>query len=164
MLPELLEQDHRQKAGTGPSPGPHMEWRRRLADLLAIAAGELLADVLDHFPLPRDDLQRLGDVLAQLPQPRAAAAKASARSRLNHPLARQMLGEGLARRALASKGRHIRGLGHGALGGHLVFGYRTLELLERQLHLIEKLHGAFRMLAIDLARQLGDLQLAQGDW
>jgi hypothetical protein len=74
-----------------------------------------------------------------------------------------MLGEGLARRALASKGRHIRGLGHGALGGHLVFGCRTLKLLERQLHLIKKLHGAFRMLAIELARQLGDLQLLMGD-
>src|SRR5205085_5874005 len=115
MLPELLEQDHRQKAGTGPAPGQHMEWRRRLADLLAIAAGELLADVLDHLPLPRNDLQRLGDVLAQLPQPRAAAAKANARSRLNHALAWQMLGEGLAGRALARKGHHIRGLGHGAL-------------------------------------------------
>ena len=74
-----------------------------------------------------------------------------------------MLGEGLARRALARKGHHIRGLGHGALGGDLVFGRRTLELLERQLHLIEKLHGTFRMLAIELARQLGDLQLLMGD-
>ena len=45
MLPELLEQDHRQQAGTGPAAGQDMEWRRRLADLLAVAAGELLADV-----------------------------------------------------------------------------------------------------------------------
>ena len=74
MLPELLEQDHRQQARPGPAAGQHMEWRRRLADLLAIATGEFLADVLDHLPLPRDHLQRLGDVLIQFAQPRAAAA------------------------------------------------------------------------------------------
>ena len=163
MLPELLEQDHRQQAGTGPAAGDHMERRRRLADLLAIAAGELLANVLDHLPLPRNDLQRLGDVLAQLAQPRAAAAQASGRSRLDHPLARQMLGEGLARRALAGEGHHIGGLGHGPLGGDLVLGRRTLELLEGQLHLIEQSHAAFRALAVELARQLGDLQLLMGD-
>jgi hypothetical protein len=69
----------------------------------------------------------------------------------------QMLGKGLARRALAGKGCHIGGLGHGPLGRDLVLGRRTLELLEGQLHLVEQLHGAFRALAIELARQLGDL-------
>src|SRR4051794_8357583 len=80
-----------------------MERRRRLADLLAVAAGKLLADVLDYLPLPWDDLQRLADVLTQLAQPRAAAAQAFRWPRLDHPLARQMLGEGLAGRALAGK-------------------------------------------------------------
>src|SRR5215469_5118658 len=56
-----------------------MEWRRGRADLLAIAARELLADVLDHLPLPRNDLQRLGDVLGELAQPRATAAQANRR-------------------------------------------------------------------------------------
>ena len=130
MLPELLEQDHRQQAGAGPAAGDDMERRRRLADRLAVAAGELLAHVLDHLPLPRDHLQRLGDVLAQLAQPRAAAARAGGRRRLDHPLARQMLGEGLARRALAGEGRHVGGLGRGLLGGELVLGRRALELLE----------------------------------
>src|SRR5205807_9210326 len=65
MLPVFLEQDHRQQAGAGPTPGNDMERRRSLADLLAIAAGELLTDVLDYLPLPRDYLQSLGDVLAQ---------------------------------------------------------------------------------------------------
>src|SRR6266851_714088 len=77
---------------------------RSLADLLAVAAGELLADVLDHLPLTRDHLQRLGDVLAQLAQPRAATAQAGGRARLDHPLARQMRGERMARRALAGEG------------------------------------------------------------
>ena len=73
-----------------------MKRRRSLADLLAVAAGELLADMLDHLPLPRDHLQRLGDVLAKLAQPRAATAKANSRDRLDHPLTPQMFGEGLA--------------------------------------------------------------------
>src|SRR5205085_3671706 len=96
MLPVLLEQDHRQQAGAGPTPGNDMERRRSLADLLAVAAGELLMDVLDYLPLPRDYLQSLGDVLAQFAPLRATAAQANRRSRLDHPLARQMLREGLA--------------------------------------------------------------------
>src|SRR5439155_18922524 len=104
MLPVLLEQDHRQQAGAGPTPGNYMKRRWSLADLLAVAAGELLGDVLAHLPLPRDHLQRLGDILAQLAQPRAAAAQANRRSRLDHPLTPQMLGEGLTRRTLAGEG------------------------------------------------------------
>src|SRR5262245_6369449 len=46
-----------------------MERSRRLADRLAIPAGELLPDNLHHLPLPRHDLQCLGDVLAQLGKP-----------------------------------------------------------------------------------------------
>src|SRR5712671_483980 len=127
MLPILLEQDHRQQAGAGPTPSNYMERRRSLADLLAVAAGELLADMLDHLPLPWNHLQRLGDILAQLAQPRAATAQANGRSRLDHPLARQMLGEGLARRTLAGKRHDIGGLGYRPLGGDLVHGGRTLE-------------------------------------
>src|SRR5215208_7309516 len=98
MLPVLLEQDHRQQARAGPTARDHMKRRRCLADLLAVAAGELFADVLDHLPLPRDHLQRLGDVLAQLAQPRAAAAQAARWARFDHALAWQMFREGLARR------------------------------------------------------------------
>src|SRR5215207_7960590 len=105
MLPVLLEQDRRQQARAGPAARDHMKRRRRLADLLAVAAGELLADVLDHLPLTWDHLQRLGDVLAQFAQSRAAAAQAGCWPRLDHALARQMLGEGLARRAPARE-RH----------------------------------------------------------
>src|SRR5438477_2342435 len=67
MLPVLLEQDHRQQAGAGPTPGNDMERRRSLADLLAIAAGGLLPDMLDHLPLPPEAPQRLGYILSQLP-------------------------------------------------------------------------------------------------
>src|SRR6202035_5292011 len=107
-----------------------------LADLLAVPAGELLADMLDYLPLARDRFQRLGDVLAQLAQPLAAAAKASSRSRHDHPLARQMFGEGLARGTLAGEGRHRRGLGNRHLGGDLILSGRTLQLLAPPLALI----------------------------
>ena len=50
MLAKFLEQHHRQQTGSGPAPGDDVEWRRRLADLLAIPASELLSDVLDHLP------------------------------------------------------------------------------------------------------------------
>ena len=96
MLAELLEQDHRQKARSRPAPGDHMERCRRLADLLAIPAGELLPHGFDHLPLARDHLQGPGYVLAQLAQPRAAAALASRRRIDHHALARQVIGEGVA--------------------------------------------------------------------
>ena len=79
-----------------------MERRRSLANLLAVPAGELLADMLDHLPLARDQFQRLGDRLAQLAQPHTAAAQASCQPGHDYPLARQMLGERLARRALTA--------------------------------------------------------------
>ena len=135
-----------------------MERRRSLADLLTVPAGELLADMLDHFPLAWDRFQRLGDIFAQLAQPPAAAAKASGRSRHDHPLARQMLGEGLARGTLAGEGRHRRGLGHRHLGRDLVFGRRALQFLELQLDLIEKSRRALRARTIELARQFLDPQ------
>src|SRR3954469_15898593 len=98
MLPVLLEQDHRQQAGAGPAARDHMKGRRCLADLLAVAASELLSDMLDHLPSSRDHLQRLGDVLAQFAQSRAAAAQAARWTRFDHALAWQMFGEGLPRR------------------------------------------------------------------
>src|SRR5439155_742986 len=77
---ELLEQDHGQQARASPAARGHMERRRRLADLLAVPAGELLADVLDDLPLPRDHLHGLADILAQLAQPFTAAPGARGRS------------------------------------------------------------------------------------
>jgi hypothetical protein len=70
MLPILLEQDHGEQARTRKTAWQNVERRRRLADLLAVAAGELLAHVLHDLPLPRYHLQRLGDVLAELGKPR----------------------------------------------------------------------------------------------
>ena len=52
-----------------------MERRRRLADLLAVPAGELLPHRLDYLPLARDHFQGLRYVLVQLAQARAIPAR-----------------------------------------------------------------------------------------
>src|SRR5215468_12499330 len=108
MLTELLEHDHGQKARAGPAPCDGMEWRRRLADLLAVAAAELLPHRLDHFPSTRHRFQRPGHVFAELAQASAAAALASPRRIDHHAFAWEMLGEGLALGALACKSAHRR--------------------------------------------------------
>src|SRR3954453_4621219 len=74
MLAELLKQDHGQQVCSGEAARSDMERRRRLRDRLACPARELLAYRLNHLPLPRDHLQRFGNVLAQLRQLRRAAA------------------------------------------------------------------------------------------
>jgi hypothetical protein len=100
---------------------------RRLADLLARPAGELLANGLDHLPLPRHHLQGLGDRLAELGEP-AAAAWASGRAGDHHALARQMRWKGRAHRLLAGEGAHRRALGW--RGGTFVLGRARFQLLE----------------------------------
>lgn len=75
VLPELLEQDRRQQVRAGKAARGRMERRRRLADLLAIPAAELLPHCLDHLPLAWNDLQRLGDVLAQPDDTRYGVAR-----------------------------------------------------------------------------------------
>lgn len=53
-----------------------------LRDLLAVAARELLAHRLDHLSGARDDLERLGDVLAELREPIPTAGRAGTGQRL----------------------------------------------------------------------------------
>ena len=163
MLAELLEQQHGEQVRAGPAARRDVERRRRLADPLAVPARHLLAHVLDHLPLARDHLQRLGDGLAELAQPRAAAAVAGRRRRNDDALARQMLGERLAGRAFARERRNVRRLGGGALGGDLVLGGGGLQLFELQLHLIEQARRALRARPVDLPLELGDLQVLTRD-
>ncbi len=73
VLPELRLQDHGQQLRPGPPAGNRVERRRRLGNRFARSAGEPLPHGLDHLPLARDHLQRLGDVLAELGQPALAA-------------------------------------------------------------------------------------------
>ena len=91
MMAVLGVEDHRQQAGSSTPAGDGMKGCRRLSDLLAAAAGELFADGLHDFPLPRHHFQRLGHVLAKFGQ-LAAAARAGSRRRDHHAFARQVLG------------------------------------------------------------------------
>src|SRR5690349_1648116 len=69
MHAELVEQDRRQQLWADEAARSGMERRGRLADLLAIAAGELLAYRLDQLEAARDLLQSPGHILTDLRQP-----------------------------------------------------------------------------------------------
>ena len=93
MQAVLGEQDVGEQLWAGAPARDRVRWGGRLADRFAGPAGELLAYVLDHLPLARNQLQRLGHVLADLAQCRTAAARAGRGRRIDDPLARQMLGQ-----------------------------------------------------------------------
>jgi hypothetical protein len=135
-----------------------MERRRRLGDLLARPAGELLTNGLDHLPLPRHHLQGLGGGLAELGEP-AAAARAGRRAGDHDTLARQMCWKGRAHRLFAGEGTHRRAVGR----RRFVFGCARRHFLELQFQLVEQLAAALRGLAVLLAPELGDQQLVVGD-
>jgi hypothetical protein len=164
MLAVLLEDDHRQKARAGPAARRGVEGRRRLADALAVATAELLADGLDHLPPAGDHLERLGDVLAHLGQPRRAAGGAVAGRGQHDALARQMFGERLADRLAPLEGAD-RGLGllRRRGGERLVLGGGGLHLLELEFELIEQPLLALGALAVEFSPELLDLELQMRD-
>src|SRR5258708_22028130 len=106
MVAELLKHDHGQQAWTSPASCNGMERCWRLADLLAVAARELLAHRLDHFPLARHRFQRPGHVFAELAQAIAAAAFTRRWRIDHHALAGKMIGERVAFGARARKSAH----------------------------------------------------------
>ncbi len=119
-----------------------MERRRRLRDLLARAAAELLAHVLGNEPLPRHHVERRGDVLAVLGELGAAAPLArSGRRRVHDPPARQVIGEVPPRRPAPHKALDPDA---GALRFDLVFARRRGRFLELQLQLFEQALTALR--------------------
>ena len=163
VLAELLEHDHRQQAWASPASCHGMERCRCLADLLTVAARELLAHRFDHLPLTRHRFQRPGHVFAELAQAIAAAAFAR-RRRINHnALAGKMIGEGITFGARARKSANSRRPGDGFFGRKLVFGGAGFQLLKRKCQLVDQARRAFRSLPVDLALQLGDLQLLLGN-
>ena len=151
MLAELLEQDHGQKVGPGKTARRRMERRRRLRDRLARPAGELLAHRLDDLPPARNNLQRLGDVFAELRQLRRAARRAACRRRDHHALARQMRRKRFARWALALRRRRAARPGRGFLGQKLILGRGCLQLFELKLHLLQEPRLALRADAVKRA-------------
>ena len=163
MLAELLEHDHRQQARASPSPRDRMKRRRRLADLFAVSAGELLPHRLDHLPPARRRLQRPRHVLAELVQARAAAARASRRRIDHHTLARQMVGERVALGAPAGEGPNRRRLRGRLFRRQFVLGGARRQFLELERQLVDQPHGPFRPLPVDLSLELRDLQLLRRD-
>ena len=145
-----------------------MEWRGRLADSLAVAAGELLAHSLDHFPLPGNDLKRLGDILAQLRQPCAAAAQAAGWPRHYHAFAWQFGRKWFFNRLPAFVSLDVRaacgsGARRGFFGGKIVFSDIGFQLFKLKLHLVEKPRCAFRTRPELLALHFGDDELEMRD-
>jgi hypothetical protein len=160
MVGVLLDQHHRQQARAGKAAGDRVERRRRLADRLARAAAELLADMLGHEPLPRHDVEGLGDVLADLREPGAAAARTGSRRRMDHAPPRQMLGDVPARRLAPRK---TLDLDARRLGLRRILARRRGQFLELQLQLIEQALAALRARAEHVALHLGDHQLKMLD-
>jgi hypothetical protein len=83
MVGVFLNQHHRQQARSGKAACDGMEWGRRLRDRLTGPAAELLSYMLGHKPLPRNDVERLGDILADFRELGAAAARTRGRRGVN---------------------------------------------------------------------------------
>src|ERR1700759_4638028 len=92
----LGEQNMGQQLGPCTPARNRMRGSRRLGDRFAGPADELLTHVLDHLPLARNELQRLGHVLADLAQSAVTPTWADGRYRIDKTLSRQMLRQGPA--------------------------------------------------------------------
>ena len=157
---ELLEQDHRQEARAEQPARRRMEWCGGLGHRLARAAGEPLAHGLDHLPLPRDNLERLGHVLAEPRQPVRSAAGATGRTGNDDPLARQMRRQRLARGSRTQE-RLDGGADRGALAQSLILASARFQLLQTKLELIDQQLPPFGTLPVQCAPHLLVLQLEQ---
>src|ERR1700745_332906 len=133
----LVVHDRRQHLSAVGDARRGMERRGRLADLLAIAAGELLAYRLDQLEAARDLLQRLGHILTDLPQPRSTAAGTGRWSLNDDALAFDVIRPWLAHRPLALKGADVLRPRCGGLRGKLILARRGDEFFELQLQLLE---------------------------
>ncbi len=92
----------------------------------------------DHLSLARNDLEGLGDVLAQLAQWVAATAMAAHRTGHDDAFARKMLGQRLLHRPPAAKAGDIDGGRHRNFGRESVFGRRHLQLRQLELQLVHQ--------------------------
>ena len=89
--------------------------------------------MLGYEPLPGDDVERLGDILADLAELAPAAARARRRCRVNNPPTRQ-IGRKVAPRPLAP--REALHVDARRLSLRLVLARRRSQLLELQFQLI----------------------------
>ncbi len=156
MLPVLLKQHHREQARADKASRQHVEGGRGLRDPLAGATGELLPNVLQHLPVPRHHLECLCHVLAELGESGRTTARAGGRAGNDDPLARQVLGQGLADGLPAREGTHARRVTARCLSEKLILGGRGLPILQFELHLLEETGAALAALAIKRAAHLLD--------
>src|SRR3546814_12706345 len=120
MLAVLVEQQHGEEAGPGPTARCDVKRRRRLRDLLAVPAGGLLTHGLDHLPRARNHFQRLGHILAEPGQTVAAAGWAPPGRGADDTVARAVIGERPTAGLLAPGGADGGCLGSGNLEGGVV--------------------------------------------
>ena len=107
--------------------------------------------------LPRHHVQRLGDILADLRESGAAAARAAGRRGMHDAPARQVSGEVPARPGPREALHRVAGR-----LGHILAGRRS-QFLQLQFQLIEQALAALRARAKQLALHLGDHQLQMLD-
>jgi hypothetical protein len=114
--------------------------------------------VLDHLPLPRHELQRLGHILTDLVQ--SPAATGTRRKRwIDDALARQMFRQRPARRLAPLEASHFDlRLGSGHLRRRLGLGGIFLQIRQRQLELFQD-RAPLGGLAEPVVAQLGDCVL-----
>jgi hypothetical protein len=120
--------------------------RGQLSDRFAVAARELLAHSLDHLPLAQDDLQCLGDILAELGQFRRSPSRTTDRSRNDDALSRDIVAKRFADWPLALERAHQLGLLRGFRRDEFVLRRGGFDFLELQFHLLEKSGLALRAL------------------
>jgi hypothetical protein len=111
--------------------------------------------VLGYKPLARDDIERFGDILADLAE-LVGAARARGRRRVNDPTARQ-IGRKVPPRRLAP--REALHLDVRRLRLRLILSRCRGQPLELQFQLIDEPLAAFRARTEHLALHLGDHQL-----
>lgn len=114
-----------------------MRESRRLGDRSTGPASELLAHVLDHFPLARNELQHLGYVLADLAQPVVPAAWAGRRHPIDNALPWQVLRQRPARRLAALERGHCNPISCRQLRRSLGLCRILFQIGELQLELIQ---------------------------
>ncbi len=162
VLAELLEQQRGQQVRPRPAARRGVERCRRLADRLAVPAGEFLTHRLDDRPPRGNALGRLGDAFAQLAQPGRATAWARRRRRDHDALARQVRRERLARRRFAGDAGRAGRLGH-LFRRQVVLADTCLRLLQLEFELVEQSGGPFGAPAVEVALELLDPELQAGN-
>ncbi len=160
MVGVFVDQHHRQEARPGKAACDRVERRRRLRDRLARPAAELLPHMLGHEPLPRHDIERLGDILADLGELAAAAARARGRRGVDDAPARQIGGKVAPRRLAPREALHLDAR---RLGLRLILSRSRGELLELQFQLIDEPLAALGARTEHLALHLRDHQLQMLD-